>query len=143
MARNYEIKMLGTSDAWSKRRSSHQPSVLYWRLPDFYIIMLLTLWRIIPMHSNRINCTIWMFIFYIVFCQNYGVLTLPDGIEMVKCFSIACGCLSTFFSYQLLPRKRKWSSYMISHEKIDKQTLPRRSPTLSDNYCQELKIQIP
>ena len=27
--------ILETSDAWSMRRSSHQPSVLYWRLSDF------------------------------------------------------------------------------------------------------------
>ena len=31
--RNYEKKiMLGTSDAWSTRRSSQRPSVLYWRM---------------------------------------------------------------------------------------------------------------
>ena len=45
------------------------------------------------------------------------------------------------FSYQLLPRKRKLSPYMTPQEKIDKQTLPRRSPTLSDNYCQELRYK--
>ena len=28
--------MLGTSDAWSMSRSSHRPSVLYWRLLDFW-----------------------------------------------------------------------------------------------------------
>ena len=44
--RNYEKKiMLGTSDAWSISRSSHLPSLLYWRLSDFKPVLLTFWWR--------------------------------------------------------------------------------------------------
>jgi hypothetical protein len=43
--RNYEKKMLGTSDAWSMNSSYQQPNVLYWRFSGTFPIRAWLSWN--------------------------------------------------------------------------------------------------